>query len=259
MTYKKFAISLAKQAGKMIKAGFVLGMEKEIKKDGSPVTKTDLAINKMVIEQVRQNFPEHAVLGEEESHPIKGAEFVWVCDPVDGTIPFSKGVPTCMFSLALVHIGVPILGVAYDPFINRMFFAEKGRGAFLNGKPIHVSKRKQLQGSYIASQIWTNMKYPIPGLEDDLVFKEGVQIFDTNSAVYNSCLVAVGQIEAHIFPHYTAHDVAAIKVIVEEARGKVTDLFGEDQCYDQPVKGCILSNGFVHNDLLKLIKVHLRV
>lgn len=172
MTYKNFAIGLAKKAGKIIRANFVLGMAKQIKKDGSPVTKTDLAINSMVIRDVEKHYPGHAILGEEESHPIKGAEYVWVCDPVDGTIPFSKGVPTCMFSLALTHRGLPILGVAYDAFMDRMFFAEKGKGAFLNGKRVHVSGHKTPKGANIATEFWASMKFRMPGLEEDLVFKK---------------------------------------------------------------------------------------
>jgi len=242
-----------------MRANFVLGMGRTIKKDGSPVTKTDLAINSMVINEVKKHFPKHGVLGEEESHPIEGAEYVWVCDPVDGTIPFLRGVPTCMFSLALTHHGEPILGVAYDAFTNRLFFAEKGKGAFLNGKKIRVSKLKELKGSYIANEIWANMKYPLPGLEDDFVFKERGQMFDTNSAVYNSCLIAAGQIEGYIFAHHTAHDIAAVKVIVEEAGGEVTDLFGKGQRYDMSIKGAIISNGTIHRKLISLVKKHLKV
>ena len=117
-------------------------MDKTIKKDGSPVTKTDLAINKLVIDRVKKYFPSHGVLGEEQSNYVEKADYVWVCDPVDGTIPFSRGMPTCMFSLGLTFKGKPILGVGYDPFIDRLIFAELGKGAFLNGKKIHVSRNK---------------------------------------------------------------------------------------------------------------------
>jgi myo-inositol-1(or 4)-monophosphatase len=259
MTYKNFAINLAKKAGKMMKTGFVLGIEKTIKKDGSPVTKIDLAINNLVINEVKKYFPSHAVLGEEESHFVQGAEYVWVCDPIDGTIPFSRGVPTCMFSLALTHKGVSVLGAAFDPFTNRMFFAEKGKGAFLNNKTISVSRNKVLKRSAVALELWKGMEYPLFGFLEDIIFKKGTEIFDTNSAVYNGCLLAAGQTDGYVFPHYTAHDVAAIKVIVEEAGGKVTDLFGKDQRYDRPVKGCVLSNGLIHKELLKLIKKHLKI
>ncbi|HYV33486.1 MAG TPA: inositol monophosphatase [Candidatus Limnocylindria bacterium] len=257
--YKDFAISLAKRAGEEIRKNFVLGMDREIKKDGSPVTKTDLAINKMVVEEVQKNFPGHAVIGEEESHSITDAEYSWVCDPVDGTIPFSHGMPTCAFSLALTRNGKPILGVAYDAFMDRMVVAEEGKGAFLNGEKIQVSTHKNLEGAYISHCIWRHMQYSLLGFYDDMVFNSKAENFAVGSIVYNAILLAAGQIDGIVFAHHTAHDVAAIKIIVEEAGGKVTDFWGNDQRYDQPVKGCLISNGLIHEELLKLVQKHLKV
>lgn len=257
MDYKTLALNLANEAGKIIKQNFELGMERTMKADGSPVTKTDLAINRLVVEEVKKNFPGHAVLGEEESHPILDAEYVWVCDPVDGTIPFSHGMPTCMFSLALCHNGAPVLGAACDPFLDRMFFAEKGKGAFLNGKKIAVSNHKTLDGAIISHCLWNKMKYPMPKLMDDAAFQKNVQPFGINSIVYNAMLLSAGQMEGITFGHDTAHDVAAIKIIVEEAGGKATDLKGNEQRYDMPVYGCVISNGLIHAEFLKLIQEHL--
>ncbi len=255
--YKKFAVNIAKKAGKIIRSNFALGMTRIIKKDGSPVTKTDLAINSMVIKEVKKNFPTHAVIGEEENHAIENAEYSWLCDPVDGTIPFSHGTPTCAFSLALVHNGSPVLGVAYDPFMERMVVAEKGKGAFLNGKKLRVSKYKKMQGAYISHCVWSRMQYPLKGFIEDLIFKNKAQCFPMGSIVYNAMLLAAGEIDGITFPHYTAHDVAAIKIIVEEAGGRVTDFWGREQRYDRPVKGAIISNGYLHSQLLKLVQKYL--
>jgi myo-inositol-1(or 4)-monophosphatase len=259
MTYKKFAMDLAKQAGKVMLANFNFGMKKVIKEDGSPVTKTDLAINKMVVERVKKHFPTHGVLGEEQSNLIANSEYTWVCDPVDGTIPFSRGMPTCAFSLALTRNGEPVLGVAFDPFLNRMFFAEKNKGAFFNGKRVHVSGRRGLRDSFIAYHTWKQAKFQMRNLSDDLIFKHDVCIFPIGSVVYDSMLLAAGELDGAIFPHNTAHDVAAVKIIVEEAGGKVTDLYGNEQRYDsENIKGCAISNGVLHKDLLKVIKKHIK-
>ena len=102
---RDFAVDLAKQAGAVMRANFSPGMKKEWKEDRSPLTVTDTAINRMVIAAVQKTFPEHSVLGEEESTWKEGDEMVWVCDPVDGTIPFSHGIPLSMFALALVRNG----------------------------------------------------------------------------------------------------------------------------------------------------------
>ena len=125
--YKKFAISLAMRAGKMMRRNFVLGGKRTWKKDHSPLTKTDLVINQMVIDAVHKHFPGYGVLAEEGSSLVQGSEYVWVCDPIDGTVPFSHGFPTFVFSLALVKNGQPIFGLLYDPMMNRMYVAEKGK------------------------------------------------------------------------------------------------------------------------------------
>ncbi len=234
-------------------------MERKIKGDGSPVTKTDLAINRMVVEEVQKNFPGHGVLGEEESSLIADAEFTWVCDPVDGTIPFSHGTPTCVFSLGLTQKGNPILGVAYDPFLDRMFFAQTGLGSTCNGQVLTVSKKDTLAGAYVSSGIWKGMHFKMPLFMSDLVFREGAESFPMGSVVYNAALLAAGEIDGVIFSATTAHDIAAAKVIVEEAGGTVTDLYGNDQHYDKPIKGAILSNGLIHGQLIKLVGEHLKV
>jgi inositol-phosphate phosphatase / L-galactose 1-phosphate phosphatase / histidinol-phosphatase len=112
--YLYFAIKIAKEAGDIMRAHFSLGMKKEWKEDNSPLTITDTAINELVIQKVKESFPEHGVLGEEASLETTDATHIWVVDPVDGTIPFSHGVPTFAFSLALVVDGVPQLGVVFD-------------------------------------------------------------------------------------------------------------------------------------------------
>ncbi len=139
MTHLEFATDLARQAGAIIKQNFQLGMKKEWKADGTPLTATDTEINQFVLDAVAREFPDHAVLAEEGSRPIPEAEFTWVCDPIDGTIPFSHGVPTSVFSLALVQSGRPVLGAIIDPFADRLVVAEQGRGVTLNGAAIHVS------------------------------------------------------------------------------------------------------------------------
>lgn len=97
MTYKNFSITLAKKAGKIIRDNFSAGMAKDWKDDGSPVTKTDTKVNKLVIDSVKKYFPAHDVLGEEESYRPNNSKFLWVCDPVDGTMPFSMAFQLAFF------------------------------------------------------------------------------------------------------------------------------------------------------------------
>ena len=100
-----------------------------IKTDGTIVTEADMRINKMIIDAVKTNYPDYSVLGEEESYMPDQSLGVWVCDPIDGTLPYSLGVPTCVFSLALLDgSGMPILAVVYDPFLKKMYWATKNGG-----------------------------------------------------------------------------------------------------------------------------------
>lgn len=253
MTELQFAIDLAKEAGKIIKDNFVLGMEKEWKEDDTPVTATDYKINQLVIDEVKKYFPSYSVLAEEGSDLNGDGEFVWVCDPIDGTIPFSHGVPTCVFSLALVQNGKSILGVVYDPFLDRMYFAEKGKGAFLNGKKIFVSKANSIKNAVIGVSNWKGAKFNFSPLAEELKIKD-VLVMNLLSIVYMSIMVASGEFIATVFPDDKAHDGAAVKIIVEEAGGKVTDIFGEEQRYDRDTNGYLASNGIVHDELLKIIR-----
>jgi len=92
-------MGLARQAGEVMRKDFSLGMKKEWKKDKTPVTVTDTFVNRMVINAIGKEYPEHSILGEEENS-LKDSEYVWVCDPIDGTIPFSHGFPIFAFSLS---------------------------------------------------------------------------------------------------------------------------------------------------------------
>jgi len=231
-------------------------IKKSYKLDHSPVTKADLDINKLVIQGIKRHFPMHDVLGEEESHLVNSSEYAWVCDPIDGTIPYSYGIPVSVFSLALTHHGKPILGIVYDPFQKKIFFAEKGKGTTLNGKKIHVSPKKELEHAFIGMDWWWHTKYDFTSLYPTLQSKN-VHLINLGSITHMAALVASGQLQATIFPGRKSHDTAAVKIIVEEAGGKVTDLFGEEQRYDQDIRGHIVSNGFLHQKLVKLVRDHI--
>lgn len=256
--YKKFAIRLAKKAGVIIKWNFVLGMETETKSDLTPVTKSDKEINSLVISAVKKHYPDHNIQGEEESFVENNSKYLWVCDPIDGTIPFSHGIPICSFSLALVVDGEPILGVTHNPFLDRMFYAEKGKGAYLNDKKIVVSKKISVKNEIVDSDCWKHAVYNTFKMEDKLI-DDDARVYTGFCAVFGCEMVACGEFVATIFAGNTAHDIAAVKVIVEEAGGRVTDLFGKEQRYDQKIKGAIVSNGLSHSYLVGLAKKYVKI
>ena len=250
--YKEFCYSLARKAGEIMTDVFSKGVKREWKENRTPVTVADTKINSLVIERINKEFPEYDVIGEEESSISNNGAYVWVCDPLDGTFPFSHGVPTAVFSLALVKDGIPILGVIYDPWSDRMYYAEKGKGALLNDEPISVNDNTDLGRKILGVEAWKGARYDLSRAYALLIEKDAILI-NTGSTVYISMLVASGEFTGFLFPGYTCYDGAAIKIIVEEAGGKVTDLYGEEQRYDSDLKGMIISNGKVHEELLELV------
>jgi fructose-1,6-bisphosphatase/inositol monophosphatase family enzyme len=245
----EFAVGLAREAGEIMKENFSLGMKKEWKEDDSPITVTDIAINTLVLKAIQEKYPMHSFVGEEGSKVID-SEYTWVCDPVDGTVPFSHGFPTFVFSLALTRNGESILGVIYDPMMDRLLHAEKGNGAFLNGKRITVSDNTQFNKRMFIEAGGYSV---LPTLQNVLA-DEGCRILSFYSCVYAGMLVASGELAGGIYKGDKSWDAAAVKIIVEEAGGKVTDLKGEEQRYDGEINGFIASNGLIHTKLVDLIR-----
>ena len=248
-----FAIALSQEAGKVTQHYFAMHDKGvEIKQDNSPVTTADKEINQMVIDAVQADYPEHGILSEEGSVNADRPR-LWVCDPIDGTKGFIQGIPTALFSLAFVVDGEAQIGVIYDSFQSRTYAAIKGHQATVNGKPLQVSARDTLNGAHFAgissySQIMQRRAY-----FDSLAASGAKQVIVPGN-VFRSALVADSFIDGHIFPGRSAHDVAAAKVIVEAAGGKVTDLNGKEQRYDGAIYGAIISNGHIHDELVAHMK-----
>ncbi|MDD5040402.1 MAG: inositol monophosphatase [Patescibacteria group bacterium] len=252
MNYLPFALKLAHKAGDIMHKHFTIGVQKESKEDLTPLTIADTQINELTRKAVREDFPEHGFLGEEGGSFNQNAEYVWLCDPIDGTIPFAHGIPLCCYTLALVRNGKPIFGILYDPFQKRLWRAELGKGAYCNNKKIKVSQQRDVTGNSINYTAWDAAPYWLPGFFDAMV-KERVFVMALAASVYGGALVASGELIANVWPGSTPWDIAAQKIIVEEAGGKVTDLFGEEQLYNTEIRGAIVSNGTLHNRILSTI------
>jgi myo-inositol-1(or 4)-monophosphatase len=250
-TYEQIAIDIAKQAGDIMRTNFRSGMKKDWKEDNTPLTVSDTIINDLVLKTIGEAFPDHGVLGEERNSDRMSSDYLWVLDPIDGTIPFSHGMPLFVFSLALTHKGESILGVIYDPILDRMLYAEKGKGAFLNNQPVHVSNKNTVNQTLIEVQSWKGYEHNLNPLKDQLI-QQGAQVTTICTVIYAALLVAIGEYGGILFSGTKPWDAAAVKIIVEEAGGKVTDLLGNEQRYDQPIRGLIVSNNILHNQFIEL-------
>lgn len=254
--YLDFAIDIAKYAGKIMLKYFNQDNGEKYKGDKTIVTLADTEINSYLIKKVKETYPNHAVDGEEEQ--FGESNYKWVCDPVDGTAMYARHIPVAVFSLALVIDGEPILGVVYDPFTDSLYKAIKGEGAYKNNKKMFVNNYTLDDIRTVCHcDMWSKEKYNVCKVFEELSKK--TRLNDIGSIARASCCVASGDYSLTIFTG-TKHkqcDIAAVKVIVEEAGGKVTDLFGNDQRYDQSIKGALISNGLVHDEVVNTIKTHI--
>lgn len=254
--YLEFAKDIAKHAGKIMLKYFNQDNGEKYKGDKTIVTLADTEINSFLINQVKEKYPNHAVDGEEEQ--FGESKYKWVCDPVDGTAMYARHIPVAVFSLALVIDGESIIGLVYDPFTGSMYTAIKGQGAFKNGEKIKVNNYNLEDIRTVCHcDMWSKAKYDVCNVFKEL--RKLTRLNDIGSITRASCCVATGDYSLTIFTG-TDHkhcDIAAVKVIVEEAGGKVTDLFGNDQRYDRSIKGAVISNGKVHDEVLKLIKKYI--
>src|SRR3954465_196533 len=143
--------ALAREAGALLMQYFHQGLKIEYKGDADLVTAADRASETLIRERIRAQFPSHDVLGEEQGLSDSGSEYRWYVDPLDGTTNFAHGYPVFCVSIALVreNDGQLEVGVLYDPTRNELFAGERGQGATLNGKPIHVSQTSRLRESIL--------------------------------------------------------------------------------------------------------------
>jgi len=252
--YLEFAKKVAKEAEEIALRYFSFETETTWKGDDTPLTRADTEINDLVIKRINETYPEHSIYGEEKSEIKENSKYIWVCDPIDGTMAFSCGLLIFVFSIALVDQsnGLPILGLIYDPVMKNTYWACKGCGAFRNGIKINVSNINGVK-YFIVGGSGKKMGYSSLPLQNHLT-ENGDYVFRFPSFIYGGIQVANGKFVGGVFLHPMGHDVAALKIITEEAGGKVTDLNGNERRYDQDGIGCIISNGTLHNELLEIVR-----
>lgn len=255
--YLSFAKEIAYKAGEIMINYFKGDNGASYKFDQTIITKADTEINNYLISRVKETFPTHSVDGEEKQ--FGKSDYVWVCDPVDGTAMYARHIPVAVFSLALVINGISTVGVVYDPFTKNLYSAMKGNGAYKNNEKINVNDIELDDMKSVSNfDMWPAADYNLYDTMKELGKKT---YFVGIGSVIRACMcVANGDFNLAIFPG-TKHkncDIAAAKVIVEEAGGKVTDLFGNEQRYDEGINGAIISNKKVHSEVVSVLKKNLK-
>ncbi len=257
----KTATLAAQRAGKVIGRGFRHLENNEIQRKGKNdfVTRIDLDAETAIKKVIEKNFPEHRILAEETGYSTRQGEYLWVIDPLDGTTNFIHGIPHFAVSLALLKNGQTVFGLIYEPLSGDLFHAFAGRGAFLNDKPIQVSRTVSLADALGATGF--PFKAPAQRPAYARAFKSLLsQCKDMRrcgAAALDLAYVACGRYdffwEAHLFPW----DFMAGKLIVEEAGGMTGDFSGNELCVRT---GSVLAaNKKLYPVLLREVGQHFRM
>ncbi|NSL89720.1 inositol monophosphatase family protein [Chitinophaga solisilvae] len=217
------------------------------------VTEADKKSEAAIIAVIRETYPDHFILSEEVGEIKTDSNIKWIIDPIDGTVNFANGIPLCCVSIGVEQDGEMILGAVYNPFMNELFLAEKGKGATLNGKPIQVSRKETVGTSCLVTGFpykWEHRANdPMEVLQ--YVLREGIPVRRLGSAAIDLCWVACGRFDGFWEHHLQAWDSAAGFLIVEEAGGKVTDFSGNR--YSPYQKEILATNGHIHSALQDLV------
>jgi myo-inositol-1(or 4)-monophosphatase len=242
------------EAGKTIKYFFDKPFEISNKEGvNNLVTEVDKRSEQIIIDIIKKNFPDHYILSEEVGELVEASPYKWIIDPIDGTVNYANGIPLCCVSIGVEHEGKMILGAVYNPFMNELFFAEKGKGAFLNDKQIFVSAKREVMKSCLVTGFpYTYVNTPNGPLEVfDRLVRNGVPVRRLGSAAIDLCWVAAGRFDGFYEHHLQTWDSAAGFLMVEEAGGKVTDF--ADNYYSPYQPQILATNGKIHDELLQVI------
>lgn len=227
-----------------------------LKGEANLVTDADLASQKAAIGVIKKSFPEHDFLGEENARKNTGSPYTWVIDPIDGTTNFAHTFPQCSISIALFYKNQVILGGVLNPITNEMFLAQKGKGATLNGKKIHVSNVKKVHEALLVTGFPYNRNEIMPELlaRFERCLRASHDVRRLGSAALDLCWVAAGRLDGYWEQNLNPWDVAAGTLILTEAGGKVTDFNGKKWPKMQDFGHQLLaSNGKIHSELKTIV------
>lgn len=252
--FLKIAKHAAREAGRLVLE--LRKSERTVEKKGKVdlVTDADRRSEQLIREIIESNFPDHSFIAEEGTEAEGDSEYLWLVDPLDGTTNYAHGLPIYCVSIGLLKKDKIIAGCIYNPNLDECFTAEAGKGAFLNGKPIHVSKTESLDDSLLA----TGFPYDIRETEDDNLkeftafYKKAQAVRRAGAAALDLAYVACGRFDGFWEFKLSPWDIAAGILLVEEAGGRATSYSGDR--YDIYEGELVASNGLIHGEMVGILK-----
>jgi myo-inositol-1(or 4)-monophosphatase len=245
--------AIAREAGELLMGYFARRVKIEYKGDVDLVTEADRACEALIMDRIQARFPRHDVMGEEGARRETGSDYMWYVDPLDGTTNFAHGFPVFCVSLGLEYKGELTAGVIYDPTRGEMFSAEKGSGAYLNQRRIHVSKTENLPESLVGTGFPSHKRHQNPNIyfyHQITLRTHGVR--RAGSAALDLACVASGRFDGFWEFNLNPWDLSAGVLLVQEAGGQVTGFYGQPfRIHERDV---VATNGLIHADLLREFK-----
>jgi myo-inositol-1(or 4)-monophosphatase len=250
-SYLERAADIAREAGALIANYYERRIPYELKGESDLVTEADRVSERLVVDRLRSHFPTHGIVAEEGGGHESPSDFRWYVDPLDGTTNFAHGYPAFNVTLALEQAGEMIAGVVYDPIRQEMFTAERGSGAYLNYRRIHVSNVQRLQDSLVCTGFPSRKRhlsinvhfYHQLGMATHGVRRSG-------SAAIDLAYVACGRLDGFWEFGLNPWDMAAGRLLVQEAGGRVSDMRGRPHYFG--ASHLLASNGHVHDQMLEI-------
>lgn len=250
---KKISIEAVKSAGKLLMDNFNVSHKVSFKNRSDIVTDIDVLSEKIIIDKIKSNFPDHYILAEESGFVGKENEYLWTIDPLDGTINYYCGCSPFRIGLCLLKNKAPIMSVIYNPVKDDLYYAEKGKGAFLNGKKIKVSDNAELSKAVAMSHLSSRQEFRerlIKKLDD--IYDSILSMRFLGSADAAASYIASGKFEIFFELRSNSWDILPGTLLVQEAGGKVTDITGKDIDYNST--SILATNGKLHDGMLRLLK-----
>ncbi len=249
-SYLDTAVDIAREAGALLANFFERRIPFELKGDFDLVTEADRASEKLIVERLRSHFPTHNIVAEEGGGHTSGSEYRWFVDPLDGTTNFAHGFPVFNVTLALERAGELIAGVVFDPTRPEMFTAERGSGAYLNNRRIHVSKAKRIEESLVATGFPSQKRHQNVNIHyyyQLAMISHGVR--RAGSAAIDLAYVASGRLDGFWEFGLKPWDMAAGILLVEEAGGACSDMQGAKASLHGP--HLLADNGAIHAAMIE--------
>jgi myo-inositol-1(or 4)-monophosphatase len=252
--YLKFTLALSRTAGKIASEYYGKNIRINFKGEGKNnlVTEVDRKVEDYLVKTIHKTFPDHCVLSEESGDcGIKPSSHRWIIDPIDGTTNYAHGYDFFAVSIGLEINGKMMVGVVNAPVLKKLFHAAKDKGSFLNGKPIKVSRTRNLDTALLATGFtYKNRGLNLPNFEYFLYNTQGIR--RCGAATLDFCYLAAGRLDGYWELGLRPWDMAAGSLIVEEAGGKVTTLDGKP--LNLLGKSSLATNGLLHPAMLKFFK-----